>query len=162
MSEQPKLITLPAQPILSVRRSISVKRLGSTQGECFALLQMQLEAQQLTCAGAPFVRYHRFDTHSAEVEIGVPVTTQGCSVGEVHASVRPAGPALTLWHLGPHDATFGNCYRELQHWLRDHEREAAGPGWEVYEWIALPLYRSSQEFPPPAKWRTQLVQPLKP
>lgn len=157
MTELPELVELTPQPILSVRRTIPVAQLGPTQQECVKLLQTQLQEQQLEVAGAPFVRYHHFDGQQTEVEIGVPVSQPAQSVGEVQASTRTGGPALTLRHLGPHDATFGASYQRLHAGLTERGREASGPAWEVYDWLDV----QSGVRQPTSKWRTQLVQPLK-
>lgn len=160
MNETPQLTTLPPQPVLSVRRQIPVSQLGPTLDACLKLLRAQLEQQRLQAAGAPFVRYHQFGREEADMEVGVPVATSGQRSGEVTASTRPGGPAVTLWHLGPHDKSFGDSYRKLHAWLTEQGREGSGPAWEVYEWLDVPTYDGSR--PDSARWRTQLVQPVVP
>lgn len=159
MNETPQLTTLPPQPVLSVRRQIPVSQLGPTLDACLKLLRAQLEQQRLQAAGAPFVRYHQFGREEADMEVGVPVATPSQDAGEVTASTLPGGPAVTLWHIGPHNQTFGDSYRKLHAWLTEQGRTAHGPAREVYEWLDVPTYDSSR--PDPAGWRTQLVQPLK-
>jgi hypothetical protein len=48
----------------------------------------------------------------------------------------------------------------MQTWLNEHGREAAGAAWEVYWWIDPSAEPDPANWPPPAEWRTELVQPI--
>jgi effector-binding domain-containing protein len=54
----------------------------------------------------------------------------------------------------------GEAYGRLAAWLKEHERKAAGPAWEVYTWIDATKKPDPSTWPPPIDWRTELVQPI--
>jgi hypothetical protein len=60
---------------------------------------------------------------------------------------------------GAHDS-LGQAYDRLNAWLEEHEREAAGPAWEVYWWIDARQEPDPSSWPAPTEWRTELVQPI--
>jgi effector-binding domain-containing protein len=148
-----------AQPVLSVRRDILVADLAQAQSESLGELGASLRARGVDSIGPPFVRYHAFGEMEEDVEVGVPVAETAAGEGRVAAGVLPGGPAIVTWHLGAHDR-LGEAYRRLEAWLQEHEREAAGPAWEVYWWIDPSQELEPSSWPAPADWRTELVQPM--
>jgi len=143
------------QPVLSVRRGVAVADLAHAQGEGLGEVWRSLRERGVAPAGPPFVRYHAFDDAEADVEVGLPVSE---AVGG--ADALPGGAAIVTWHLGAHDR-LGEAYRRLDAWLQEHEREAAGPAWEIYHWIDPSQELDASSWPTPSAWRTELVQPIR-
>ena len=148
-----------AQSVLSIRATVEVVRLVEAQGDALRELWRSIRQQGVTPAGPPFVRYHTFGETETDVEVGVPISEVGVDKGDVTATELPGGVAITTWHLGAHDG-LGEAYGRLAAWLQEHGRQAAGPAWEVYWWIDTSREPDPSIWPPPAEWRTELVQPI--
>jgi effector-binding domain-containing protein len=146
-------------PVLSIRGTVPVAELVEAQGERLLELWHSLQAQNLSPAGPPFVRYHTFGEIETDLEVGVPVSREATGAGRVEARNLPGGAAITTRHFGAHDR-LAEAYFRLTTWLRNHEREPAGPPWEVYSWIDLSNEPDPAAWPPPTEWRTELVQPI--
>jgi hypothetical protein len=123
-----ELVMLDSQPILSVRETVQVAKLGEAQGEMLGVLTRYLRQQGVLPAGPPFVRYHSFGASESNLELGVPVAEPLAGEGRVVSGTLPGGPAITLWHLGPHDDQLGEAYRRLHAWPSEHGRVPAAPG----------------------------------
>lgn len=150
---------LQPQPMLSIRQTVPVADLPSTQGECLNELWSLLRDERHTPAGPPFVRYHTFDDVQTDVEVGVPVDGDVNGRGRIVRGELPGGRAVTTVHLGSHDR-LAEAYARLEDGVAAHGG-ANGPAWEVYEWIDLTHEPDPQNWPAPADWRTVLVQPIK-
>ena len=147
------------QPILSIRAPVRLPQLPAAQGESLRELRSLLRRLGAEPGGPPFVRYHAFGEAEADLETGVPVGGAVPGEGRIARGELPGGAAITTWHVGPHDG-LGEAYRRLDAWLREHGRRAAGAAWEVYWWIDAGAEPNPATWPPPAAWRTQLIQPL--
>jgi effector-binding domain-containing protein len=156
-----ELELLDPQPVLSIRETIQVADLPSAMGEWIPALLGYLQQSGARAAGPVFVRYHTFGESETDVEIGVPLVEPGSGEGRIGVGELPGGPAISTWHLGPHDDKFRQAYARLAAWTEEYGRETDGPAREVYYWIDP---RSSDSTPgqtDPSKWRTRLVQPVK-
>jgi effector-binding domain-containing protein len=159
--ERVELEQLSPQPVLSIRATIPVARLGDTMGERIQVLSQFLRAHGAQPAGPPFVRYHTFGDVETDMEFGVPVTEPIAGDGPVVDSELPGGAAVTTWHAGAHDR-LGEAYGRIETWRTQHRREPAGPGWEVYHWIDLGAPdESGSPSDPSVQQRIQLVQPIR-
>jgi effector-binding domain-containing protein len=147
------------QPVLSVRRNVAVAELAQAQGESLGALWRLLDRRGLVPVGPPFVRYHEFGETQTDVEVGVPVAEGVTGDAPVEVGALPGGAVITTWHLGSHD-NLADAYGRLTAWLNEHRREAAGAAWEVYWWIDASREPDPAAWPPPAEWRTELVQPV--
>jgi effector-binding domain-containing protein len=147
------------QPVLSIRANVAVAQLPQAQGERLGELWRSMQARGLVPVRPPFVRYHTFGETETDVEVGVPVSKGAAGDGRIESGELPGGPAITTWHLGAHDS-LGEAYDRLNAWLEEHDREAAGPAWEVYWWIDASQEPDPSSWPAPAEWRTELVQPI--
>ena len=153
-----QLVELTAQPVLSIRSTFPVARLGEVVGDRLATLSRHLRDHGLHPAGPPFVRYHTFGDVETDMEFGVPLTAPAPGDGAVVAGELPAGPAVTTVHDGPH-IELGRAYGAIADWCAAHGREPAGPAWETYHWIDL---TDPEPQAASAGGRTQLTQPIKP
>jgi effector-binding domain-containing protein len=147
------------QPVLSIRTTVAVAQLAQSQAERLSELWRSMQAHGLAAVGPPFVRYHTFGETETDVELGVPVSKGATGDGRIEAGELPGGAAIATWHLGAHDS-LGEAYGRLNKWLEEHEREAAGPAWEVYWWIDPSQEPDPSSWPAPTDWRTELVQPV--
>jgi effector-binding domain-containing protein len=157
--EEVGLQQLRPQAVLSTRATVQIAQLGEAMDDSLRALwgYLQRGAQP---AGPPYVRYHTFGETETDLEIGVPVVEAVAGEGRITAGELPGGPAVTTWHLGPHDK-LGDAYARIQAWLKDHGREPDGPAWEVYYWIDLNQDYDPSTWAAPSDWRMQLVQPVK-
>jgi hypothetical protein len=85
---------LAAQPVLSIRETIPVARLGDTIGELIPVLSQFLRKRGTPPAGPPYVRYHTFTDTETDMEFDVPVTQP------TPGPKRPGsgGPGLQVYH----------------------------------------------------------------
>ena len=65
----------------------------------------------------------------------------------------PACRAVSTWHVGPYH-TLSATYEKAEKWMAEQKLEKAGASWEIY-WTDPGLE------PDPAKWRTQILIPVK-
>jgi effector-binding domain-containing protein len=149
------------QPVLSIRANVPVAELARAQGETLSELWRSMQARGLAAVGPPFVRYHTFGETETDVEVGMSVSEGATGEGRIEAGALPGGAAISTSHIGAHDS-LGEAYGRLSAWLEDNGREAAGPAWEVYWWIDPTREPDPASWPPPAQWRTELVQPVGP
>jgi len=152
---------LEPQPTLSIRDTIQVANLPNVMSDWIPALLGYLEQCGAQSAGPIFVRYHTFEMVESDLEVGIPVVDPAPGEGRIAAGELPGGPAITTWHLGPHDDKFREAYARMGAWLTEHDREAAGPSWEVYYWIDPSQNNNPSTQHDPSTWRTQLVQPVK-
>ena len=152
---------LDPQPVLSIRATVQIADLVPTMDDRMPALLEYLQQQGAQAAGPLFVRYHTFGETETDIETGLPVVAPVAGEGRIAAGELPGGPAVSTWHLGPHNA-LGEAYARLADWLQAHERESAGPSWEIYYWIdpRQPSDPTSEQ-DPTTTWRIQLVQPFK-
>jgi len=145
--------------VLSIRGAIALTQLTEAQGERLRELWQLLRSQGVAPLGPPFVRYHTFGETETDMEVGVPVSQSATGAGRITAGKLPGGLTISTWHVGPHDG-LGEAYGRLSAWLKEHQRHPAGAAWEVYCWIDLSQEPDPSTWPPPAHWRTELVQPV--
>ncbi len=151
---------LDPQPVVSIRATVRIDQLGEAQDDRLRTLTGYLQRRGAQPAGPPFVRYHTFGGTETDLELGIPVVEPIAGDGRITAGTLPDGPAITTWHIGPHD-TLGDAYARIEAWLKAHGREANGPSWEVYYWIEPSQYQNPATWPDSSSWRTQLIQPIK-
>jgi effector-binding domain-containing protein len=87
-----------------------------------------------------------------ELEAGLPVSAPLPSRGRIHAGRLPGGEAAVTTHVGSYDGLI-TAGEVLSAWVEKQGRNASGPNWEVY------VTDPGRE-PDPARWRTDVYQPL--
>lgn len=65
------------------------------------------------------------------LEVGVELDGALPEGGEVVRSATPAGPTVSVVHLGSYDR-LGAAHQAIRDWCSSHHRRLAGPKWEVY------------------------------
>jgi effector-binding domain-containing protein len=154
-----RLEQLEPQSILSIRGTIRVEQLGETVGDRLQALGSYLQQTGAQAAGPPFVRYFTFEEVETDFEMGVPVVKPVAGEGRIASGELPGGPAITTWHMGPHNK-LGEAYARIEEWRQEHGREPAGPAREVYHWIDLSQPQDPSTLDPSTRG-TQLIQPVK-
>jgi hypothetical protein len=86
----------------------------------------------------------------------LPIRAATASGEQPVSSLGPRNQYLA--HRLPRSAR--RSLRTLQAWLSERDRKAAGAAWEVYWWIDPAFDPDPANWPPPAEWRCELVQPV--
>ena len=137
----------------SVRVRCKGEQLQEQLATIFPEVMGYLQRERFTPLGAPFARYHTFGAE-VDLEAGIPVSEKVQGSGRIHASRLPGGEVVTGTHVGPY-RELPRAHEALAKWLERAGRTAAGAPWEFY-WTDPGLQRD------PAKWRTEIVQPIVP
>jgi effector-binding domain-containing protein len=153
MTHQIEVKGLQPRPTLSIRTTTTPAELGSTLGQLLPEVWRYLEGQGIQPAAPPFARYHGYGADRVDLEAGLAVTAPAPGAGRIAAGELPGGQAATTWHVGPYD-TLPTAHHALEAWIKDAGREPAGGPWEVY-------WTDPGEEPDPAKWRTEVVWPIR-
>ncbi len=106
-----------------------------------------------TIVGAPFARYHQFDSEVVIIELGLPISGNVIGNGDFAQHEIPATKVLVIEHIGPYD-NLNKAWSALANALKEQNLEYNGPCWESY--ITDP-----DTEPDPNKWVTKLYQPIK-
>jgi effector-binding domain-containing protein len=155
-SDEVRIETRRAQPMVSIRSVVAISDLGRTHGEKFAAIADHLRRHGAEPVGPPFVRYHTFGEHETDVEVGVPLgSPPAAAEGELRPGRLPGGTMLVAWHDGPDDR-LGEAYARIASALEANGYARAGAAWEVYHWLD-PL---GGDDPDPRNRRIELVQPV--
>jgi effector-binding domain-containing protein len=141
------------QPTMSIRGQTTLAGLRGTIEEYVSEVWRHVQRLGGKPTGPPFTRYHAVDGQRIDLEAGFPVRSALAAEDRVRPRELPGGEVAVTTHVGPYEGlvTAGEA---LAGWIRAQGREAAGPNWEVY--LAAP-----GDEPDPARWRTEIVKPLK-
>lgn len=141
-----------AQATLFVPYSTPLAELSARIHDGLSQVHAAVQAQGLTPAGPPFVRYTAMAAGTAGIEVGVPVTPAGHSAGDIHAGELPGGTAAVALHGGAYD-TLHETYRAVEQWAAEQGLGFGGAPWESY-------LTNPNETPDRADWRTEVYWPL--
>jgi effector-binding domain-containing protein len=151
---------LDPQPILSIRTTVQIAKLGEEMGELLPVLLGYVEQSGAQPAGPVFVRYHTFGEVETDLEIGVPVVEPVAGEGPIVDGELTGGPAVSTWHMGPHDK-LGEAYARINTFISEQGHEPDGPAREVYYWLDPSRNSDVSIETDPSNWGTQLIQPVK-
>jgi len=102
MLSEPKIIELPAQPYLAVRRIVKIP-FGTVASKALADVYRRMKKRGIAAADAPFFRYNIIDMPSAlEIDFGVPTERVEDGDDVLVSGVLPAGRYAALTHTGPY------------------------------------------------------------
>jgi effector-binding domain-containing protein len=143
----------PAQPVLSVRETTSVRALRGTRQRAFAAVAQYLGEIGEQPAGPPFVAYYNMGMEHLSVEIGFPVARVIPGRGNVQPGEIPGGRQAACTFTGPY-TRIEAAFATLSAWMVEQSLEPTGV---VYE-----FYLNDPAVTAPEALRTQIVFPLKP
>ncbi|MBL9079208.1 MAG: GyrI-like domain-containing protein [Planctomycetes bacterium] len=148
-----QVVPRDAQPAVTIRVKCKPDEIGKTLGTILPEVMAHLTEVGGKVAGPPFSVYH-CKPGDAEVDLegGIPVQAPVAEKGRVKNMALPAGRTLTAWHVGPYEG-LAAAHEGLQQHVAAKGYKVRGPVWEVY-------WTDPGMVPDPAKWRTQLFQPI--
>jgi AraC family transcriptional regulator len=153
MTEEFELLTLDPQPALAIRGVVPNDQLAMSMDGWLPTVFRFVTGNGVELAGPPFSRYHRIGEQETDLETGLPVATPHPGDGHIQPVELPGGETASAWHVGPYDR-LPETHAALAEWVADQGRTPAGPVWEVY-------WTDPGQEPDPAKWRTQVLLPLR-
>jgi len=142
------------QPAMSMRGTTTRAQIANTIGAFMGEVWQHLEASGAQIAGRPFTRYHGFNGEEIDLEAGFPVAAVASGSDRVRASSLPGGEVVSTVHRGPYER-LPDAGAALGEWLREHDRTAAGPMWELY-------VTNPGDVTDPADYETIVSVPLQP
>ncbi len=144
---------IDAQPIVGIRTTITMDKIGEVMGPLFGEVYAYIQQSGQAPAGMPFAIYHGMDGGTVEIECGMPVASPMEGTDRIRAGELPCGTAATVTHMGPYD-DLGQTWAALTEWVKSQGLEAAGAPWEVY--VTDPGAEPDQ-----SKWRTDIFFPVR-
>jgi effector-binding domain-containing protein len=150
---QVSLETREPRPAMVIRAATSMQRITEDLGRIFPAVYHHVTENDAEMTGPPFVRYLSMDEHGMELEAGITVVENIAPKDDIIASELPGGEVAVTWHVGPFD-TIGTAYEAIEAWMGQNGKLPAGPPWEVY-------WTDPGEEPDPAKYRTEVVWPVR-
>ena len=142
-----------ARPILGIRASTTMDKIGEVMGPLFGEVYAFIQQSGQEPVGMPFARYYSMDGHTVELECGMPVASPIEGAGRVTAGELPAATVVTVTHVGPYDA-LPRTWSSLTEWMGSQGLQPAGAPWEVY--VTDPGAE-----PDSSKWRTEIFFPVR-
>lgn len=140
------------QPILFIRRRITLDQLQKAMGECFGMLYGYGQKTGLPIAGQPIARYISTGTGLWTVDFVMPLMERSDSNGEIESGVLVSGPVAFAVHEGPYDQ-LSETHAVIESWIEENGYRVGGPPWESY--VTDPA-----QTPDPTDWRTEVFWPL--
>lgn len=124
-------ISVPARPVLSVRKTTSVENLPAELGRAYQAVMLYLQELNEQPAGEPFAIYYNMDMQALDVEMGFPVRAGLPGRGEVQANLLPAGEIVTSVHQGPYPS-MAPTYEAMTAWMQENHYQPSGVVGEFY------------------------------
>ena len=144
---------IDAQPILGIRATVTMEKIGEVMGPLFGEVYGYIQQSGQEPAGMPFSIYYSMDSDTIDLECGMPVTSPMEGEGRVKAGELPGGTVATVTHMGPYEA-LRQTWAALTEWMGAQGLQPAGAPWEVY--VTDPGAEPDQ-----SKWRTDIFFPVR-
>jgi len=154
----PRITERNAQPYVAVRERVTVPYndvVDRAYGELFGWL----EANGISPAGAPFIKYDLIAMPELEVEFGVPTATPVTANGRVVAGALPAGRYAAVSYWGGYEDLM-DVNAVLIGWAKEKSLK-----WDAVETPAgdrfasrLEIYETDpRQEPDQSKWQTEVA-----
>lgn len=148
------IVEVEAAHGVGIRTTLPVSGLPEFFGSAFGRLDEYIQRKGGKVAGPPFAAYYSVSDRAADVEAAFPVVFDVIEnlpgEGDIVPVDFPAGPAVEYVYFGPYDG-MTPAYAEIEQWLKDNRKAAAGPPREVYH---------SEPAGDPSGWETHIIQPF--
>jgi hypothetical protein len=167
MTHQPLVEQRDAQPYVGVR--FEVRDMAGFRSACdrgFPELFGWLGQNGVEPAGPPFIRYLVLgaDGQPREFELAAPVREPVTTNGTIRGDFLPAGPYVTVLHVGPYRSDRAPDLSDARAALLDWAREQ-GIAWDSWEIDRGTSFRGCVEHymtdaarePDSSRWRTEIA-----
>ncbi len=131
MESKIELKNVEAKPILSVRVVTTIEDLPALINDSYRRIADYLAELGETPADAPFAAYHKLDTNSLDIELGVPVSANLPGKGDIKAGETDSGNAVVYMHEGPY-TDLKPVYEKIFEWIGENECTPKGLYYEYY------------------------------
>jgi effector-binding domain-containing protein len=152
MAYEVEIKDLPAQAVLTIRRTTTPGRMSEAFDEIYPQVAAYAAERGAKPAGPPFALYHAYGDEEVDLEAGIPVETAVEGSDRIISRELPAGRAAVAWHVGPYD-TIGEAHEFLDGWVHGQGMDHVGAPWEVY-------WTDPSEEPDSSNWRTEVGYPI--
>jgi len=128
------LLKQTQQPIVSIRKTISVQEIPVILGECFGKLGQYLEQNNEIPVELPFVAFHNvrnLDESNVDIEIGFPVSREIHSDPEINSYTLPEAKKVFCMFRGDYNE-MPPMYEEMWKWIRENGYTDNNVAYEVY------------------------------
>ena len=123
-------VDVPGQHIAVVRRQVPPGQIREFVDDALVVVLDRAATHGWQLSGRPLARYRR-NGSAVEVEAGFPVAHPVEPSGQVLPSRLPAGPVVTVLHVGPRDQVEA-AYAAARAWMEEQQLELVGTPWECY------------------------------
>lgn len=149
-----ELRSFEARPIVGVRATFPMARVGEEAARAFASIYAYLSSVGVAPAGQPLTVYHDEEyREEMDVEFAVPAARRLAGKGALVGRELPAADCAWTLHAGPY-AGVGAAYGALGAWMRERGHESAGPPREIY--LVGPCAGTE-----PSAYRTEIAWPIR-
>lgn len=153
MEREFRMTTISEQPVAYIQTKATASGISAALAQALPTVYQYVLSQGVTPKGAPYGRYTPLAGGEMGIEAGLPIPERIPEQGQVIVSTLPGGQAAEAIHVGPYEGIHGTV-EALGVWMRAEGKEPSGAPWESY------LTDPGTE-PDPAKWRTQILWPVK-
>jgi len=147
-----QIVERTAQPVACIRLACKPGEISKALAIALPEVMAHINAVGGKMAGAPYSRYHAITADSIDLEAGIPISKPIEERGRVKSGELPGGRTVTGWHIGPYEQLKA-AHEALAAFVAASKATARGGPYEVY-------WTDPGMVPDPAKWRTQLFQPI--
>ena len=131
MTDSVRIIEVPSQTVVSVRRRVALDELPAFLGQAFGRLSEAIPERAVDPGEPPFVIYHEVAHDAFDAEVCRPVAAPLDVPPDLASRELPGGPVATTLHVGSYDR-LSDTYAAVQDWMAGHGATPAGPPRERY------------------------------
>jgi effector-binding domain-containing protein len=157
LSEEPHIEHRGPQPYVAIPFRVRMQQLAGAVDQGFPELFGWLASHALTPAGPPFIRYLEVNMDAdLNIEVAVPVSTDPPAEGNIRAGVLPAGPYVTLLHVGPYDGLV-EANAMLQRWAQERNISWQMDGESTWRGRVERYLTDPSQERDPSTWQTEVA-----
>ena len=145
------ILSVPAQPLLRIRKKVPMNNLPAFIGESFGALGERLNALGGTVSDIPFVSFEESEPGHLLVGVCFPLPAPLPGSESIEALVLPAEKIVCCMYLGSYEGTMA-VHEEMQAWIAEQGFAKPAVGYETYY--------NGQGFPE-EQFLTKIAMPLR-